>query len=53
MADELSLVYDKPLHCTVTHPRTKQALECDVAREWGGAGECLNPIDLVAAAVGT
>jgi len=53
MADEVCLVYDRPLHCTVEQARTKHALECDVAAEPGGAGECFNPIDLLAAAVGT
>ena len=53
MADELVMVYDRPLHCTVTNPRTRQMLESDVAREVGGAGDCFNPIDLVAAAAGT
>ncbi len=53
MADELSLVYDRPLHCTVANVRTKHVLEADIAAEPGGAGECFNPIDLVAAAVGT
>ncbi len=53
MADELSLVYDRPLHCTVEHVRTKHVLEADTAREAGGVNECFGPLDLVAAAVGT